>query len=180
MKEEVIISGFGGQGIISAGLMLAEAAVLEGLQATFFPSYGAEMRGGTANCHVIISDKKIASPIVAMADTLIALNEPSIEKFLPMVKENGYVIVNSSVVKKDFDFGKRRVIKAEFEDIAFEKLGNSKMANVITLGLYIKAKNLSLKIDEIKEAIKLKFGKKGEKIVNLNFQALELGVNLAG
>lgn len=179
MMEQVIISGFGGQGVLSAGLMLAEAAVLEGLQATFFPSYGAEMRGGTANCHVIISDKKIASPIVSHADTLIALNEPSITKFLPRIKEGGHIIINSSVVHKDFEFGNRRVIKAEFEDIAFERLGNAKMANVITLGLYIRVKNVSIRVDELKKAIKFKFSKKGERIINLNYQALELGISLA-
>ena len=113
MTMKIILSGFGGQGVLSAGLLLAEAAMEEGWHSTFFPSYGAEMRGGTANCHVIISDTNIASPVVTEADVLIALNKPSFDKFLPAVKEGGTIIVNSSIIKEKLDELKRRYLAWE-------------------------------------------------------------------
>lgn len=174
MTNKIILSGYGGQGVLSAGIMMAEAAMAEGYKVTFFPSYGAEMRGGTANCYVIISDKEIASPVVAAADTLIALNKPSLEKFLPRVKENGLVIVNSSSVKDNAEFGNRKAIRIPVEGLAMEKLGNPKMMNVIILGAFAKATGL-LQIDKLKTSIEEKFKRKGDKIVKLNFQALELG-----
>ncbi len=177
MSERIIVSGFGGQGALSAGLMLAEAAVRMGMEATYFPAYGAEMRGGTANCQIIISEKKIGSPILIEADTLFALNEPSVEKFLPMVKENGLVIINSSVVTREFDYGNRRVFKIPIEEMALENLGNVKTANVIMLGIYVKTRAL-VTIQAVKTAIQEKFGKKGEKVVQLNYKALELGYSI--
>lgn len=174
MTQKIILSGFGGQGILSAGLLIAESAVVEGWNATFFPSYGAEMRGGTANCSVILSDKEIASPIITMGDTLIAMNKPSLDKFLSKVKPDGLVIINSSVIKGDIDVGGRTLISLPFEGIALEKLGSPKSANVVLIGAFTKVTK-SLKLENIKHAIEKKFADKGEKVVNLNYQALELG-----
>ena len=177
MIERIIVSGFGGQGVLSAGLMLAESAVHIGLEATFMPSYGIEMRGGTANCHVIISDKQIGSPITSDADTLIAFNEPSLLKFAGQVRKDGLIMINSTVAKKDYDFPGRKVVKVPMESMALEKLGNQKMANVIMIGRLIREKSF-ITLDELKRVINEKFLKKGEKVVNLNYQALELGYQL--
>ncbi len=174
MTENIIISGFGGQGVLTAGLMLAESAVMDGLNATFFPSYGAEMRGGAAYCNVIISDKEIGSPVVTAADTLIAFTKPAVTKFLPKVKDTGRVIINSALQDSGIDFKKRKVIPVPIEKLALEKLGNSKAVNVIMLGAYCKAAK-TLKQESLKKAIMDKFERKGEKIVNMNYQALTLG-----
>ncbi len=174
MTQKIIISGFGGQGVLSAGLLIAESAVEEGWNATFFPSYGAEMRGGTANCHVIISDSEIASPIIKSADTLIALNSPSVDKFLPLLKKDGLLLVNSSVVSGNLDAGARKVVELPLDSLALEKLGNSKSANVIIIGAFAKLTNV-LKPEKIKSAIEKKFASKGGKIIDMNLRALELG-----
>jgi 2-oxoglutarate ferredoxin oxidoreductase subunit gamma len=177
MIERIIISGFGGQGVLSAGLMLAESAVHIGLEATFMPSYGIEMRGGTANCHVIISDKKIGSPIISEADSLIAFNEQSILKFAARVRDKGLIMLNSCVVQKDYDFPGRKVVMVPMESMAIDSLGNQKMANVIMIGRFIREKAF-ITLDELKRVINEKFLKKGEKVVNLNYQALEIGYQL--
>ena len=95
--EKVIVAGFGGQGVLSLGQMLAYAAMYENMAATWLPSYGPEMRGGTANCSVVIDEKEVASPIIAVPDCLIAMNTPSLFKFQDKVKKGGLVIINSSL-----------------------------------------------------------------------------------
>lgn len=176
MQEKVILSGFGGQGILSAGLMIAESAVLDGLNATYFPSYGAEMRGGTANCHVIFGSVPISSPIITKADTLITLNKASLDKFSDWVREGGLILVNSSAVKNVCIVPGCRMVSLPVDELALEKLGSPRMANVIMIGAYLAASGL-LKADAVRKAIMEKFGKKGQKIVDQNFKALELGMN---
>jgi len=177
MTQKVIFSGFGGQGIMSAGLILAEAAVLSDFNVTYFPSYGAEMRGGTANCHVTISNQEIASPIITQADSLIAMNKPSLVKFSNIVKENGLIIYDSSVIKEKVDIKSKEVIEVSADEIALEKLGNPKVANIIILGVYIK-KFICISLEKLKKAIFEKFKEKGEKLININYKALELGYSL--
>jgi 2-oxoglutarate ferredoxin oxidoreductase subunit gamma len=177
MKERIIFSGFGGQGILSSGLIIADSALRCGYESTFFPNYGAEMRGGTANCSVIISDTFICSPVITQADTLIAFNEPSIARFLGKVKNDGLVIINSSTVKRQFDYGARNVVGIPLDSIALEKLGKIKAANVIMLGVYLKIKNM-LNPEEIKKAIHTLFSKKGEEVLALNYKAFELGYSI--
>jgi 2-oxoglutarate ferredoxin oxidoreductase subunit gamma len=177
MRERIIFSGFGGQGILSSGLIIAEAALRCGYESTFFPTYGAEMRGGTANCSVIISDSFICSPMITQADTLIAFNEPSITRFLGKVTEDGLVIINSSIVKKQFDYGSRSVVKIPFDHLALEKLGKVKAANVIMLGVYLNVRKV-LNPDEIKQVIRVLFEKKGEEVIALNYKAFELGYSI--
>ena len=135
------------------------------------------MRGGTANCSVIISDSFICSPIVDQADTLIAFNEPSIARFLNKVTPDGLVIVNSSIVKKQYDFGTRSIVKIPFDNLALEKLGKVKAANVIMLGVYLHIRNV-LNPDEIKKVIRMLFEKKGEEVIALNYRAFELGYSI--
>jgi 2-oxoglutarate ferredoxin oxidoreductase subunit gamma len=178
MTQKIILSGFGGQGILSAGLMLAESAVREGYEATYYPTYGAEMRGGTANCHVILSKNFISSPIIGQADTLFALNAASLAKFAPRVRKDGIVIVNSSVVTGKVEVPGCRVVTIPVEELALEKLNDSRVANVIMIGAFAKLVDF-LKFDELKAAIAEKFARKGKQLIELNFRALEMGYHYA-
>jgi len=139
MYADVIIAGFGGQGVVLAGTLLAQAAMEHGLHVTFMPVYGPEMRGGTANCTVVISDEEIGSPIIKSPIGVIALNRPSLEKFQPSLQDGGVLVVNSSLI--DPALAETSRVKAYFvpaNDIA-EKVGNTRMVNMVALGAYAKA-----------------------------------------
>lgn len=129
----IILAGFGGQGILSAGKMAAEAALIEGHEVSWFPSYGPEMRGGTANCSVVISDEVIGSPVINSADVLIALNQPSLEKFEGIVKPGGIIIIDSSLIKTSPKREDIRFIPIASSEIANE-LGNMAYATIVLLG----------------------------------------------
>ena len=135
--EKVIVAGFGGQGVLSLGQMLAYAAMYENMAATWLPSYGPEMRGGTANCSVVIDEKEVASPIIAVPDCLIAMNTPSLFKFQDKVKKGGLVIINSSLISEKCDRDDVKVYYVEANKIAHE-VGNDKASNLVILGAYIK------------------------------------------
>lgn len=134
----VILAGFGGQGILSAGKMAAEAALIEGHEVSWFPSYGPEMRGGTANCSVVISDEIIGSPVINEADVLIALNQPSLEKFEGQLKPGGIIIIDSSLIKVAPQRTDIRFIPIDSSEIANE-LGNMAYATIVLLGCLSKA-----------------------------------------
>ncbi len=175
MKEQVILSGFGGQGILSAGFLLAEASMQAGLNVTYYPSYGAEMRGGAANCHVVISDTEIYSPVIAEADTLIALSGPAFDKFSPMVKSSGTILVDKSVQTKNVS---ARVVALPFEEVALKEVGNIRVLNTLILGTYAVLHASWLKKEWLENALKHKFGTKGQKVIDLNLKALERGYTL--
>ncbi|MCH4007262.1 MAG: 2-oxoacid:acceptor oxidoreductase family protein [Eubacterium sp.] len=174
MKKQITVSGFGGQGVLSIGKSLVEAGMDEGLEVTWAPSYGPEMRGGTANCSVVISDKPIGSPVFTHPTELIAMNLPALEKFEPRVVEGGLIIVNSSVVDQKV---KRTDVKAFYVpciDIATE-LGNTKVANMVMLGAYVKATG-ALKVETVQEMIKNMFTGRKAKLVPMNMEALQRGM----
>jgi len=133
---ELIIAGFGGQGVLFAGKLLAHAAMLEGKEVTWFPSYGAEIRGGTANCTVIISSEMIGSPVVNNPDTLLIMNNASMERFAPRLKEGGFLIMNSSLIKNPPQRKDIGIIQINATDIA-EELGSSQVANMVMIGALI-------------------------------------------
>ena len=128
--EKVIVAGFGGQGVLSLGQMLAYAAMYENMAATWLPSYGPEMRGGTANCSVVIDEKEVASPIIAVPDCLIAMNTPSLFKFQDKVKKGGLVIINSSLISEKCDRDDVKAYYVEANKIAHE-VGNDKASNLV-------------------------------------------------
>jgi 2-oxoglutarate ferredoxin oxidoreductase subunit gamma len=140
--EQVVIAGFGGQGIILAGKLLAQTAMKAGKEVTYMPSYGAEVRGGTANCVIVIADEPISSPVIDKPDALIAMNKASLEKFGPLVKKDGMVIINGSLVdqapKLDDSI---EVVKIPADKIAVE-LGSVKVANMVALGAYLQKRGL--------------------------------------
>ncbi len=173
MTNEIIISGFGGQGVMAIGKTLTEAGMKEGKEVSWLPSYGPEMRGGTANCSVVLSDESIVSPIVLEPTELIAMNLPSLLKFESVVKPGGTIFVNSSVVDKKVE---RTDVKAVYVDCIkiADELGNAKVANMVMLGAYIEAmKNLST--DTIKEMLVHMFTGPKAKLVDLNIEALKRG-----
>ncbi|AZR73440.1 2-oxoacid:ferredoxin oxidoreductase subunit gamma [Anoxybacter fermentans] len=175
MKQEIIMAGFGGQGIMAMGRLLAYTGMMEGKEVSWMPSYGPEMRGGTANCTVIVSDKRIASPITTTPDVCIVMNLPSLEKFAPMVKPGGLLIINSSLIEKECERTDIEILKVPCNDIANE-LGSSKVLNMVALGAYIQ-KTKILPFESVIKAMKKAFAGK-EKFIPLNEAALKKGAEL--
>lgn len=136
VKRDVIIAGFGGQGLLFAGKVLAYAAMLEGLEVTWLPSYGPQMRGGTANCTVIVSDRPVRSPIVRHPTDVIALNQPSLEKFAPAMRASGVLVINSSMIRCQPSRMDVKACDVPAGQIA-ERLGTIRVANLVALGTYV-------------------------------------------
>jgi len=171
----ILFSGFGGQGILTLGQLIASIALNKGKEVTWMPSYGAEMRGGTANCSVIISDKMIGSPIASTnIDILCAMNISSIVKFLNNVKPDGKVFVNSSIVKEPVD---RTDIDATYIDASniAVKVGDLRMANMVMLAAFLKKTDL-FTFDDVEKVLEQRFSSKGEKVVKLNVEAVKQGL----
>ena len=141
MHEEIVISGFGGQGVMFMGKFIAYIAMKEGYQLTYMPSYGAEVRGGTANCTVIISERTIASPLSSSPSTLLVMNKPSLDKFSSRVERDGLLILNSSLIDKEPERSDIVVIKLPANKLA-EDAGNIRSANMVMLGGYLALKKL--------------------------------------
>ncbi|MEI7471595.1 MAG: 2-oxoacid:acceptor oxidoreductase family protein [Chitinophagaceae bacterium] len=176
MLEELIVAGFGGQGVLSMGMTLSYAGMVEGKEISWMPSYGPEMRGGTANCITIISDKKISSPIISLFDTAIVLNQPSMDKFGPRVKPGGLIIYESSNVLKPSN---RTDIEIVGIPAATEALlmKNAKIMNMIILGAYLYRKPV-VSIAAVLEALKKVLPEKYHHLLPLNQQAMERGAAL--
>ena len=140
--EDVIIAGFGGQGIILAGKLLAQTAMKAGKEVTYMPAYGAEVRGGTSNCTVIIADEPIASPLASNPGSLIIMNKASLNKFVPRLKTGGLLVMNSSLIDSESQlFETTEILAVPADDIANE-LGNPKAANMVALGAYLQKRGL--------------------------------------
>ncbi len=176
MQSEVMFAGFGGQGILMSGKVLAHAAMEEGHEVLWIPSYGPEMRGGTAYCMVMISEKPIGSPVVRNPAHLVAMNRPSLEKFAPFVKTSGVVLINSSLISVDIERQDLDVIKIPVTDIA-KQLGNVKAANIVALGAFVTRSNI-VDFATLRHCVHEEFvGKKN--FLSLNMQALEEGKKAA-
>jgi 2-oxoglutarate ferredoxin oxidoreductase subunit gamma len=175
MLIKTVLAGFGGQGVLSMGLNLAEAAMLEGKNVTYLPAYGAEVRGGTANCTVAISDDEIASPVASSPEFVIAMNQPSAAKFQHHIQSGGLFFINSSLVEADLVRGDIEVVKVPANGIA-DGLGSPRAANMIMLGAFIKKSGL-VALDSVKAALKQTMSSK-KKLIEINEKALEAGYNL--
>ena len=173
MLEHNIFAGFGGQGVLLMGKLLAEAGMFEGKEVTWLPSYGPEMRGGTANCSVVISDEPVASPIVTVATTVIAMNEPSLDKFESAVAPGGNLFINSSIISKKPSRTDINVYYVPVNDIANE-LGNPRVANMIMLGAYIE-KTHAVDFEKVIEALKESLGEKKAHLIPMNREAITKG-----
>ncbi|MGI6112630.1 MAG: 2-oxoacid:acceptor oxidoreductase family protein [Mahellales bacterium] len=173
MNEQIIIAGFGGQGVMSMGQLLAYAGMLEGKFVSWLPSYGPEMRGGTANCNVIISDTPVGSPIVTEATTVIAMNRPSLDKFEKSLNGDGLLLINSSLIDRKAERKDVRSYYIDANDIA-NKLGNLKVANMVMLGALVQLTGIA-SIQAILESLKKVLGPSKHHLIPLNEQALEEG-----
>lgn len=176
MTEEIIIAGFGGQGVLSMGQTLGYAAMVESKNVTWMPSYGPEMRGGTANCITIVSEETISSPILSRFDTAIILNQPSMEKFESRVKPGGLIVYESTNIIHASERTDIEIYPIPASDAA-NKLNNIKVANMVLLGAYL-AKRPIVKLDSIIEALKKVLPERYHNTLPLNREALEKGKEL--
>lgn len=174
-KNSTIISGFGGQGVLFLGSILAEAGAALGKWVSFLPAYGPEARGGTSFCTTIISDATIISPLVDKADTLVALNNPAAERFIPLVRAGGTLLLNSSLVKKTGAKEQYLVYELPAGELA-ESIGNPRGMNIICLGALLRIKNL-LPLATVQQTLQAMLGAEKTALLPLNLQALELGYN---
>lgn len=179
MLQEMIFAGFGGQGVLSMGKLLAYAAMKEGNEVSWMPSYGPEMRGGTANCIVNISDEIISSPVVSAFDVAVVLNLPSLHKFEPMVKKDGILIWESSTIKEAPTRTDIKCVALPAIDKASTELGNVKVMNMLVLGALV-GLNKIVKTDSLLVALKDTLPARHHKLIPLNEKAIQLGQNLVG
>lgn len=173
MYEQVIFAGFGGQGVLSMGKMLAEAGMTEGREVTWLPSYGPEMRGGTSNCSVIIADEEICAPIITQASAVVVMNGPSMDKFESYVQPGGMMFVNSSIVSQKARRTDITTYYVPVNEIA-EGLGNAKVANMVMLGAYL-AKKPIVQVDTLIEQLKEVLGARKAHLIPMNREAIEKG-----
>ncbi|MEY8296806.1 MAG: 2-oxoacid:acceptor oxidoreductase family protein [Emergencia timonensis] len=175
MERNLLVAGFGGQGVMMLGTLLATATCEStDKHVTYFPSYGAEMRGGTANCYVVISDDEIGAPVMEAMEDMIVMNDPSLHKFLPKLKEGGTLFINSSIVKSKIDRDDITVVEVPVTEMALE-MGNPKVLNIIMLGAYIGYTEV-VSEDVILEGIRNKIGKKKPQLLPLNEEAYAKGL----
>ena len=176
MTEEIIIAGFGGQGVLSMGKILAYSGIMQDQEVSWMPSYGPEMRGGTANCTVVVGDKPIGSPLISSPKAAVVMNQPSLEKFAPTLRKNGILVINSSMIPIDSDRDDLRSFRIKANDIATE-LGNRRSANLVMLGAYIGMEE-AVSHKTILKAIEKTFAKKPQ-FIEVNCKTFMRGYELA-
>lgn len=173
MQTEIVIAGFGGQGVLFTGQLLTYAAMDEGKEVTWIPSYGPEMRGGTANCTVVVSDEEIGSPMVSNPLAVIAMNLPSLDKYESKVKTGGVLVVNESMVDREVTRKDIKVIMVKANDIA-EELGDKRMTNMVLLGALI-ANLPVLPVKAIEKALAGHLPERHHRLLPKNYEALKKG-----
>ncbi|MBN2800767.1 MAG: 2-oxoacid:acceptor oxidoreductase family protein [Deltaproteobacteria bacterium] len=177
MQYDVIIAGFGGQGVMLIGQLLSNAAMMQGSRTVWMPSYGPEMRGGTANCTIIVSDEEIGSPVVPHPHAVIAMNRPSLDKFEPLLQPGGLLIINASLIDRKAARDDVDVIYVDANRLAEAEIGSAKSANMIMLGAYI-GRTGAATPEIVKSAIAKKMVGK-EKFLPANEAAIDLGMKIA-
>jgi 2-oxoglutarate ferredoxin oxidoreductase subunit gamma len=173
MHQEIIISGFGGQGVLFAGQLLSYAALAEGLHVTWIPSYGPEMRGGTANCTVMISDEEIGSPLTAHPTSAIVLNNPSMDKYAPKVKAGGLLLLDSALIDTRSGRGDIRECAIPAKEIA-DELGLPQVANVVMVGALAEATGV-VSLDTLEKVLEERLGERHRSSLETNRKALRSG-----
>jgi 2-oxoglutarate ferredoxin oxidoreductase subunit gamma len=173
MQQEVIIAGFGGQGVLFAGQLLSYTALDEGKEVTWIPSYGPEMRGGTANCTVVVSDEEIGSPFVNNPTAVLAMNLPSLEKFEGQVKPGGVLVVNSSMVNRGVERDDIRVVSIPANEIA-QEIGSERAVNMVMLGALLGNLDL-LSVDAVVTGLENHLPERHKKFLSVNKEALRRG-----
>ncbi|MFO7789283.1 MAG: 2-oxoacid:acceptor oxidoreductase family protein [Bacteroidota bacterium] len=176
MTEEIIIAGFGGQGVLSMGKILAYSGLMQGQEVSWMPSYGPEMRGGTSNVTVVISDERISTPILTSFDTAIILNQPSLDKFESKVKPGGIILYDPNGITRPPERKDVNVYRVKGTAAAAE-LGNPKTFNMIVLGAYLKLKPI-VKLDNVMEGLKKSLPPRHHKLIPLNEKAIKHGLGI--
>jgi 2-oxoglutarate ferredoxin oxidoreductase subunit gamma len=179
MREEIIFAGFGGQGIILSGTIVCLAAMKEGKRVTHIPSYGAEMRGGTANCSVVVSDEEIASPVVAHPSVCVVMNKPSLIKFEPRLREGGTLLYNSSLIDIEPSRRDLRCIPVAANEMA-EQEGSARSANMIMLGLVARIKPEIASLESIEATLDEAVSARHRNLNEINKHCLSRGFALDG
>ncbi len=174
MRKEIILAGFGGQGVMSIGKNLAEAGVEEGLEVSWVPSYGPEMRGGTANCTVILTDERIGAPLVDHPTEIVVMNRPSLAKFEPILRPGGTAFINSSMIPEPVSRTDIRAVYVPCDQIA-QELGSPKVGNMVMLGACVAAVGV-LKPQTIEEMIRAMFTGEKARLLALNLEAFRRGM----
>lgn len=177
MQTEILLAGFGGQGILFAGQLLAYAAMDSGREVTWIPSYGPEMRGGTANCTVIISDEEIGSPTVRYPQAVCVFNLPSFDKYEPLVRPGGILIANASLINRGFQRQDIQGVLIAANEIA-EALGDKRMTNMVMLGALLE-KLPVLPLEAVEKALDDHLPARHKHLLPMNFQALQRGADFA-
>lgn len=177
MKSEMVFSGFGGQGALTIGKFLVQSAMAEGKHVSWLPSYGPEMRGGTANVSTVISDVPIASPVVSTPDLLVALNQPSLDKFGPDVKKGGVIIVNADMCPDVKRIEGIQYVICPFNSIALE-IGDIKVLNMVAIGIII-GKLATIKFETIEADLSKYMKAKNPALLEMNLNAIKKGIELA-
>lgn len=177
MQTEIIISGFGGQGVLFAGQLLAYSALEAEMHVTWFPSYGPEMRGGTAHCTVIVSDSEIGSPVVKNPRAAVVMNLPSLDKYEPLVREGGVLIINSSLVDRSPVRDDVTIVEVPANEIA-EEIGSQRLANLVLLGALLN-KLPVLEMSSIMAALESHIPDRHRNLIDSNRVALERGYKAA-
>ena len=174
LYQDVIMAGFGGQGVMLIGNLLAYAGMEHGLNVTYIPVYGPEMRGGTANCTVVVSDDAIGSPIIRSPQSLIIMNRPSLDKFQPQLEDGGVLVLNSSLIDAGLaDSARVKVVAVPCNEIA-DGLGNTRMANMVALGAYVAATGV-LPLSVVEESLSHVIAKHYSHLIPKNAEALRAG-----
>ena len=176
MTEEIIISGFGGQGVLSMGKILAYAGIMEGKQVSWMPAYGPEQRGGTANVTVIVSDETVSSPIVSAYDTAIVLNQPSLEKFEPQVKPGGTIIYDGHSIIQPPTRNDINVYRIDAMEEA-ARTGNSKVFNMLVLGGYLKVRPIAT-VEDVVKGLHKALPERHHKLIPMNEEAIRRGMEI--
>ncbi len=175
MQNDLIIAGFGGQGVLLIGKMLAYAGMADGKEVSWLPSYGPEMRGGTCNCTVVIADRPVGSPVVERPRVAMVMNLPSLEKYEGMVKPGGLLLVNTSLINREAQRTDVRVVKVPANEIA-NRLGNPRAANMVALGAYLGATR-AVSLAAVEGLVRETFAGKA-KVIDSNLAALQEGYAL--
>ena len=173
MQTEIMIAGFGGQGVLFAGQLLAYAAMDEGKEVTWIPSYGPEMRGGTANCTVVIADEEIGSPLVRYPQAMVVMNAPSLDKYENVLKPGGLLVINSSIISRELERSDVRCVRVPGNEIA-EELGERRMTNMVLLGGLL-ANLPVISLESIQNSLKAHLPVRHHRLLPLNIQALQRG-----
>lgn len=177
MKEEIIIAGFGGQGVLSMGKILAYSGLMDDKEVTWMPSYGPEQRGGTANVTVILADSKISSPVLDKYDIVVALNQQSLDKFAPKVKPGGVLIFDTNGIHNRPKRDDIKIYPIDAMEATLE-LGNSKAYNMVVMGALLKAMTYKLPMENVIKGLKKSLPERHHKLIPLNEKAIQKGADL--